>query len=178
VHATTTIPAGEEITVTYIDPVQTYEDRHDYLARNWGFSCGCAHCQLTPYLRNACDERIRAIHDIEARFNADPDARRGDPAMAEALVALYEQERLWAPVAGAHMKAALEHAGVGAEYEALRHARLAVELGFLYSGPWDEDVAEMKRMLEGIRKHPSWEVFLKEPEDEAPVEDVDGGEDN
>ena len=159
VHAMTTIPAGEEITVTYIDPVQTHAERHAYLARSWGFACACSHCQLAPYLRNASDERVEDILDLEAVFDGDVDAREADPAMAEALVALYEQERLWATKAGAHMKAALEHAAVGNEHDALRHARLGVELGLLYSGPWDDDVDEMKSMLEGIKEHPSWRYF-------------------
>jgi hypothetical protein len=174
----TTIPAGDEITVTYIDPVQTHADRRAYLARNWGFDCACSHCQLSPYLRNASDERVDAIFDLEAAFDGDVDARRADPAMAEALVALYEQERLWATKAEAHMKAALEHAAVGNEHDALRHARLGVELGLLYSGPWDDDVEEMKRMLAGIKEHPSWKFFLAELEDEMSEEDDNEGEDH
>jgi hypothetical protein len=166
VHATTTIPAGDEITVTYIDPVQTHAERHAYLARNWGFACTCAHCQLTAYLRNASDARVEAILALEAAFDADVDGRRADPAMAEHLVALYAQERLWAPAAGAHMKAALEHAGVGNEHDALRHARLGVELGYLYSGPWDDDVEEMKRLLAAVKEHPSWNIFNRKLEED------------
>jgi len=58
-------------------------------------------------------------------------------------------------------------------------SQLGVELGFLYSGPWDDDVDEMRIMLAGVKEHPSWRIFhdrLQEDEMRGPEADVDDGE--
>jgi len=71
-----------------------------------------------------------------------------------------------APKADAYIKAAFEYSGVGNEYAALKYARLGLEFGFLYSGPWDEDVEEMRKLLSGVKKHASWKMFQPQELDE------------
>jgi hypothetical protein len=166
VHALTTIAAGEEITITYIDPVQVHADRSASLKRNWGFDCTCSQCRLTSLLRNASDDRVVAIGDLDAQLDDYGDSREADPDMAEYLVSLCDQERLWAPKADAYIKAAFEYSGVGNEYAALKYARLGLEFGFLYSGPWDEDVEEMRMLLSGVKKHASWKMFYPQELDD------------
>lgn len=39
------IQAGQELTVTYVDPELKLEQRESLLLQNWGFSCACARCK-------------------------------------------------------------------------------------------------------------------------------------
>jgi len=43
-HASRRIYAGEEITITYIDPLQTRLKRREAIKRSWGFDCSCSLC--------------------------------------------------------------------------------------------------------------------------------------
>lgn len=76
--------------------------------------------------------------------------------MAELVVSLYDQERMWGPIAEAYALAAIEYNGVGDAWTAMRFARKAVEAGLLYGGPGDEDVRVMQELLRDPWGHWSW----------------------
>lgn len=45
IKALTDIAAGQEVTVTYVDPESSYDDRRYKLRINWGFICHCPRCK-------------------------------------------------------------------------------------------------------------------------------------
>lgn len=76
IKAITDITAGQELTVTYVDPDSSYDDRRYKLRINWGFICHCPRCKKdatqpvsvpehSPELRSR--ERSRSV-----RFERDP----------------------------------------------------------------------------------------------------------
>jgi hypothetical protein len=76
--------------------------------------------------------------------------------LADLMISLYEQERMWGPIAEAYSFAALEYNGVGALSAAQKYARLSVEVGLIYGGPHDEDVKQMEALAEDPGGHWSW----------------------
>ena len=155
-HALRPIAPGEELTVTYIDGAQPRAARQAALRSAWGFACGCSACGAAPPLVAAADERVARILELRAALQDFGPGAEADPRRADALVALYQLERLWGPVADAYVLAALEYNGVGEAWAAVMWAERAVEAGLLYSGPYDRDVSVMRDLLRDPRGHWSW----------------------
>src|ERR1700712_4822534 len=97
VHALRTILPGEEITISYIDPAQKRKKRLHALKESWGFPCGCSSCTATSAVASASDDRIAQIHELRGELEDYSTESRGSTQMAELLVSLYEQERMWGP---------------------------------------------------------------------------------
>jgi hypothetical protein len=76
------------------------------------------------------------------------------PATAELLINLYKQERLDASLATAYQHAAEVYSSFGMKWEAVRYARLSVEMSMLDKGWGDKDVAAMKKMI--VEPEMSW----------------------
>lgn len=144
VFATRDILPGEEISVTYLDPLQARARRQSKLQRVWGFRCGCALCRQQAMLAAASDARIRQIRLIRGHLEDYSGKSAATPQMAELFVSLHEQERLEGFIYVAYVFAAIEWNGVGEAWQAVRYARLAIEYGLLAMGPQDQDVKEMK----------------------------------
>lgn len=81
------------------------------------------------------------------------------PEMADLLVSMYHQERLYGPIAEPYKFAAIEYNAVGDIWTAQKYARLAVEAGILYAGPWDKDVKSMELLLKDPEAH--WSYMLR-----------------
>jgi len=156
VHALRTIAPGEELTITYIDGVALRAARQAALHEAWGFACGCSACSAATAQAAAADERVARILELRAALEDFGPAADADPRRADALVALYELEGLWGPIADAYVYAALEYSGVGDAWGAVMWAERAVEAGLLYSGPYDRDVRVMRELLRDPRSHWSW----------------------
>ena len=77
-------------------------------------------------------ERKKAMRDVRDT--------RDVLEIAELLISLYEQERLWASVADGYRLAALCAASVGNNWRAVKWAMRAVETGLIHDGPGDEEV--------------------------------------
>ena len=166
-HATRTIYAGEEITITYVDPLQTRKKRRAAIKRSWGFDCSCSLCMQGSQLVRESNRRILQIKKLtslleEATSKNETERRavKADvtdaPAMAELLISLYEQEKLSGGVADGYRLAALCHASVGNDWSTLKWAMKAVEAGLIYDGPRSREVKDMNRLLDGPRDHWSW----------------------
>ena len=171
VHASRRIHAGEEITITYIEPLQTLEKRLAATKRSWGFECTCSLCTQSAEKTRESDKRIRKIvqlieslkkpedgtesADIKAKAQSLP-----SPAMAELLISLYEQERLYATIFDAYVLAARAYSSVADQYTALKYAYKAIEVGLINSGPRDKDVHDMKALVKAPGRHWSWGVRL------------------
>jgi hypothetical protein len=171
-HASRTIYAGEEITITYIDPLQTRLRRREAIKRSWGFDCSCSLCSASQSFIRESNRRVVEINKLTKmlmqvvsqneteRKKAMRDVRdtRDVLEIAELLISLYEQERLWASVADGYRLAALCAASVGNNWRAVKWAMRAVETGLIHDGPGDEEVGDVRRLLVNPREHWSWAV--------------------
>ena len=149
------------------DPLQSRKKRRAATKRSWGFECTCSLCSQSPSLTRASDERIRLIvklTEILEDWNSD---RKATPAMADLLVSLYEQERLYASIADAYRLAALAYNAVGNEWTAVKYAMKAVEVGIINSGPQDVDVKDSGELAKAPRMHWSWMRRIEHTFDES-----------
>jgi len=147
---------GEELTISYIDPAQTRADRLAALHQSWGFNCSCSLCTQPLPQAGASDARIEQTIELREELEDYSAESQATPAMVELYVSLFEQERLYGPIAEAYTFAAIEYNGVGDLYLAQKYARLAVEAGILYAGLRDKDVQSMEKMLVDPTAHWSW----------------------
>jgi hypothetical protein len=168
-HASRTIYAGEEITITYIDPLQTRLRRRAAIKRSWGFDCSCSLCSAEPHFVRESNRRVAEINKLTRILNklvSHNETEREDvrshvsvaTEMAELLVSLYEQERLHASIADGYRLAALCYASFGNEWRAVKWAMKAVDTGLIYDGPSDAELLDVKRLLIAPREHWSWAV--------------------
>lgn len=153
VHAISDINPGTEITITYIDPHMPRRKRVTQLTTSWGFTCSCSLCTLHPELSRASDDRLSQINALSDRLE---DWETAPPQIAHTLISLYEQERLHAPMSAAYRFAALTSCAEGLRWDAIKYARLAVELGMLDDGFGDEDVTAMRKLAERPEKQSCW----------------------
>ncbi|KAJ4407898.1 hypothetical protein N0V91_003563 [Didymella pomorum] len=156
VHAMRTIVPGEEITISYIDSEKDSAHRLRRLERNWGFKCDCSACTAHPSLVAESDARLHQIQELIAKLNDWTPNSSATPEMAEAVISMYDQERLWAYQATAYKHAAEVYSSFGKKYEAIKYARLAAEFSILDKGFNDRDVKEMMKMAKEPELTWSW----------------------
>ncbi|KAK6843827.1 hypothetical protein PG987_004687 [Apiospora arundinis] len=161
IHAVRPIFAGEEITVSYIDPVQPRAERLTRLNTSWHFSCSCSLCAQNEHATAASDARIAQIEELRAQFRDYEPTSQATPAMGELMVSLYEQERLWSSMYEAYTYAALEYNGAGEPWMASKYARLAIQHGLAAGGPRDSDVLAMSDLVRDPWAHWSWMLRTK-----------------
>ncbi|KAK3692639.1 hypothetical protein B0T22DRAFT_495738 [Podospora appendiculata] len=160
IHAIRPISPGEEITLSYIDPVKKRAARQRRL-RTWGFQCICHHCTQERARVEASDARIRQINQIKPEFRNWEADSRANPQMAELLISLFEQEQLWGMMYEAYTFAAMEFNGAGDPWTAAKYARLAVEWGLWSVGEKNDDVVEMASLAADPLAHWSWMLRSK-----------------
>ncbi|SPQ22831.1 7e59549a-6beb-4047-8fcb-2e89e6e6e9e0 [Thermothielavioides terrestris] len=156
VHAARDIAPGEELTLSYVNPLMTRAQRLQRLERNWGFRCGCPLCALPPARAAESDARIELARKLKQELGAWDAGSRATPEMAELLVSLYETERLWGSMHEAYTLAALEFSAAGDAWTAVKYARLGIEWGIPMVGEHDEDLAELRSLAEDPWAHWSW----------------------
>jgi hypothetical protein len=156
VHATQTIYPGEEITITYINNEKSRAKRMANLKRNWGFDCSCSSCSAHPVFTAESDDRIASMASIATLLDDWTADSTATPEMAETLISLYEQERLFASLGTAYKHAAEVYSSFGDKWNAAKYARLSTEHGMLDKGFMDEDVRQMKAMSKDPEKSWSW----------------------
>ena len=106
----------------------------------------------------ASDSRIVRIGELREQLLDYSSYAKVTPSMAELLVSLYEQERLWGPINEAYGHAAVEFNAVGKPIVAEKFARLAFEAGLVYRGPHHKDIMDMEALLDNPRGHWSWKL--------------------
>jgi hypothetical protein len=156
VHAVRDIHPGEEITITYIDNEKDRETRMRRLEKNWGFKCSCAACTAHAHLAAESDNRLYQITGVAKTLDDWTSTSSATPEVAELLISLYQQERLDASLATAYKYAAETYSSFGKKWEAVKYARLSVELGMLDKGFRHGDVTEMRKMSEEPEMTWSW----------------------
>ncbi|KAK4443950.1 hypothetical protein QBC34DRAFT_309963 [Podospora aff. communis PSN243] len=161
IHATRDIQPGEELTLSYINPVMLRVARMAKLARNWGFQCACSHCTQPRPRTDASDARIRQIKELKQHLRNWKAESPASPQMAELMISLYEQERLGGSMYSAYSFAALEYNAIGDPWTATKYARLAIDHGIPMVGERHSDVTEMKSLADDPWAHWSWTLRSK-----------------
>jgi hypothetical protein len=156
VHAIRDIIPGEEITITYIDNEKDRTTRMSRLEKNRGCKCSCAACTAHPSFLAESDSRLYQITDLAKILDDWTSTSAATPEIAELMVTLYVQERLDASLATAYKYAAEVYSSFGKKWEAIKYARLSVEMSMLDKGFRDGDVREMKKMAESPEMTWSW----------------------
>ncbi|KAJ4395107.1 SET domain-containing protein 5 [Neurospora sp. IMI 360204] len=177
VTAVRDILPGEEITISYINPLKSRQARQKHLRTVWGFECSCELCSRSKGRVEESDRRVRLIKELwrllreegkddgskvgrgekEEQGRKTGSRRKGDKTkMAELLVSLYEMEGLWGMIFEAYAIAAREDNKVGEAWMAMKWAGLAVEYGAMVLGEGDEEVREMKELARDPWGHGSW----------------------
>ena len=161
IHAIRPIKAGEEITLSYINPRMKHDARKKKLQRIWGFGCVCNLCSRKAPRIAASDARITQIRDIMGEFTNWEADSRANPQMAELYISLHEQEELWGMMYEAYAYAAQEYNGVGDPWTAIKYAMLAVEFGVTAVGPEESSIVDMRKLAEDPWGHWSWMLRSK-----------------
>jgi hypothetical protein len=165
VHAARDIPPGEELTISYINPLASRAERQARLGQ-WGFECACPLCALDGGgRREESDRRIEAIRRVQEEltdWDRGSKGSRACPQMAELLVSLYEMERLDTIMYEAYMFAALEYNAAGDAWTAVKYARLGVEWGIPMVGEEDEEMRDLRELAEDPWGHWSWLKRVKQ----------------
>ncbi|KAI1331227.1 hypothetical protein F5Y16DRAFT_395664 [Xylariaceae sp. FL0255] len=156
IHAVRPILPGEEITLSYIGLFETRATRRSRLERTWHFNCTCSLCTQDEAQAAASDARIRQIENLRTHFSDWTSASKVTTQMAELMVSLYEEERMWAGMYEAYAFAALEWNGIGEPWLATKYARLAIQHGLAVLGSKDKEVWDMKRLARDPWDHWSW----------------------
>lgn len=156
IHAIRDIHPGEEITITYIDNEKDRKTRMRRLENNWGFKCSCSACTAHENLAAESDSRLYQITALAKALDDWTSSSSATPEIAKLLISLYEQERLDASLATAYKYAAEVCSSFGKRWEAMKYARLSVELSMLDKGFRDGDVREMKKMSKDPEMSWSW----------------------
>ena len=181
VHTTTaarTIEVGEEITIpcTFLRPLahtaltatdinimQPHTERQNMLSQYWGFECSCSLCSAASHITRASDARLQKILHLQTVLADWSPWSAVTPAMAEELIALYEEEGIHAAKAAGHTLAALSYNAVGDTRVAGFHAEFALEAGMVNKGS-DDDSKAMKLLLEDPVAHWSYRARARRDE--------------
>ncbi|KAJ2905558.1 HET domain containing protein [Zalerion maritima] len=155
VNAVQKIKKGEEISISYLDPVAPRDERQKRSLAAWGFSCDCPACSQHNLLVKLSDERLAEIHELESKLQSY--GSEGITAkMIERLLKLYKQEKLESRVFGAYTLAALNYNMLGWDRMAVKYAKMAVEEGTIEGGPEAPDVVAMRVLAGDPRGHFTW----------------------
>ncbi|KAH6133827.1 hypothetical protein HBI64_068430 [Parastagonospora nodorum] len=124
VHAVRTIYPGEEITISYIFNDHKQARLSEELG-DWNFNSAFSACAAHPAFAT--------------------------PEIAETLTSLHQQENLQTDIGRAYKHAAKVYGGYGKKYEAMKYARLAVEMLYLSKGFSHLDFKKKKKEMANNR---------------------------
>lgn len=158
-HITTAaraIQPGEEITLSYLDPFATREERQERAEATWGFECGCGQCSLEDEELEHSETRLGEIKWIEEKLADYRDNKGVSTGLVTYLLGLYENERLHARIAGAYRLAALTFNGLGYDKQAKMYAELAIEALKIEKGEGADGIKDLEKLIARPNRHWSW----------------------
>ncbi|KAL9108296.1 MAG: hypothetical protein Q9227_006894 [Pyrenula ochraceoflavens] len=141
-HAVRDIPAGTELSITYVSSFKVRSVRQGRLHRNFHFACTCASCSQptianpespSPYDAGedltASDHRLWHMHTLESyALSSFPEAINiTHPSQLYDLLSNYEEDNLECCIADVYTLAALGYDKLRMPQETRRYARKAVE---------------------------------------------------
>ena len=156
IHATRPIYPGEEITITYINNEDVREQRMKTLLRNWGFTCSCSTCTAHSAIVAESDARLGQITTLQEILNDYSEKSQASVEVAELLISLYKLERLDASMGTAYQYAAEAYSSFGMKWEAIKYARLSIDMGMLEKGWQNKEVNKMHKMAMAPELTWSW----------------------
>lgn len=154
-YAVREIPAGEELTLSYMNPFEAHAVRQQHVLQSWGFKCTCRQCALPEDEIRESDARLGEIDELEAELGNFA-SKKASVKMVEQLLDLYRKERLEAKINGAYVLAALNYNLAGDAKNATKYAQLAVETGIIEFGPEADDVKAMEVLAKNPKNHFTW----------------------
>ena len=147
VHATRDIAPEEEITISYVSPLERAAKRQEFLGRAFGFVCTCKRCRSS----HESDGALREIEQLQDRLQKSWSAGNvQEPENdVDRLIELYEEQRLHGYLDVAYGHAALTHKAKGNMSKAKEFAVRAREVLRWKVKPGAKDMELWDRMLEG-----------------------------
>ncbi|KAJ4413820.1 SET domain-containing protein 5 [Gnomoniopsis sp. IMI 355080] len=156
-HITTAVSAiepGEEITISYLDPLLPREQRQERLRKDWRFECNCDQCSLSDDEHEHSETRLKEIKWIEAKLTDYSEHRGISTGLITYLLGLYENEGLYCCLGRAYKLAALNFNGLGYEKQAKMYAELAIEALKLEKGEGAAaDISDLEALIKRPNKH-------------------------
>ncbi|KAK0742068.1 hypothetical protein B0T21DRAFT_283377 [Apiosordaria backusii] len=156
-HVTTVVrdvKPGEELTISYLDQLDTTENRKLRAFHAWGFDCSCAVCSGTAKHIKKSDKNLEEIKKIEGKLSGFTD--RVDKKLLERLVKLYKEERLESKIAGGLTLVALNYNMLGDAKNAVKYAKMAEEAVLREFGGENGDVVAMRELAGDPKGHFTW----------------------
>src|ERR1700760_992909 len=108
----------------YVDTDSEYdwETRQQATMQSWGFACKCSVCRKPTAQIEHSDKRLRMIKVLKDLLNDWTEDRPDRAKMAELMIELYQQERLYIGIATAYEAAAYAYSVMGDEYNTMLYA--------------------------------------------------------
>lgn len=159
-HITTaarTIGPGDEINISYLNPLAPHTERQSRAQEIWGIECKCSQCSLPTDEVAESDSRLSEIKWIEGQLS-DFDSQEVTVGLISYLLQHHGNERLEAKLARAYTLAALNMNSLGYEKRAAKFAQLAIDAALIENGGGSSDAKMMKELLEGPEAHSSYRV--------------------
>lgn len=155
------IQPGEEITVSYFNPLLPTADRQVNAKRWLRKPCGCAACtgggRLDQIL--VSDGRLEEIRAIETKLR-DFESRVTSGTLAR-LIQLYQDERLESRLADMYGTVAINYNALGYQKRCIKYANLAVQAAIIEDGPGSNDAIAMRILAKNTLQHYSWRARIK-----------------
>ncbi|RYO73756.1 hypothetical protein DL766_000568 [Monosporascus sp. MC13-8B] len=155
------IAPGEELTISYYDPLQPSSERRQRLSRDWGFACSCRSCTAGTQQIAESDKRIEEVHQLWKELDDYTSNSKATPEKAERLVQLYKQEGIYGRLHEAYYRAAVEWIGVGNAGKAAEHASRCIDRGRTFRGPDRPFIKNMEKLIVDPAGYPGWKFRLK-----------------
>ncbi|KAI3395973.1 hypothetical protein diail_612 [Diaporthe ilicicola] len=159
-HITTAarpIADGEEITITYLDPLAPHADRQERAQSQWGFDCTCPHCSAAPDDIAESDTRLKEIKWIEGQLqDLGNISNERSVGLITYLLKLYEDERLHCRIANAYILAALNFNVLGYDQRAVKYAALAIDALKIEKGEGSSHIETMEELKRDAKGHPTF----------------------
>jgi hypothetical protein len=167
------VQAGEELSVSYVDPFLPRDERAAWVRRHRGVEgsggeevqgCPCKACSPDggPKGEKAVEgeKRLKEILRIRGELR-NHDSKVVDFKLIERFLKLYEEERLHVRLAEAYELAAVNFNYLGDDKRAKKYADLAVQAGIVEGGVESNDVIAMRIMAKDVKGHYSYRYTLK-----------------
>lgn len=162
-HITTAVRGirpGEEITLSYLDPLASHDERRGRALAAWGHECECHHCRADEGEVADSETRLGEIKWIESRLQ-DSESTEASTGLITYLLGLYENERLHCCLAGAYSLAARNFNMLGFASQAVTYAGLAVEALMIEKGEGAPDIGALRELSRDPMGHSTWKERVK-----------------
>lgn len=165
IRAVCKVKAGEELTASYADELNTIATRREWLSQRYQFTCNCAWCSLQGDEAIQSDKRRTELgkwHGTRLTFDAWKSGMKGSrKQLIEDTVEHVEtlrEEGLDCYLRLIYLDLAQAYTAFCDKEQAIKYALLALEtLGDSYeTRGWHERLAEIQLMADSPEKHPNW----------------------